>query len=126
MFWNLLDDTTVQITLFIVGFVSSLWTLYLALSRKDMACRFLRDTIQRQNSGFKVTQKDIFTIQVFQDQLDTAKTKLILTVKVNLLLRPFVLYKEKKITYRGVRVRCSEHGPIESLLRDISEITNNK
>lgn len=126
MFWNLLDDTTVQITLFIIGFVSSLWTLYLALSRKDMACRFLRDAIQRQNSAFTVTQKGISTVQISQEQLGTAKTKLILTVRVNLLLRPFVLYKDKKITYRGVRVRCSEHGLIESLLRDVTEMANNK
>ena len=126
MFWNLLNDTGVQITLLVIGFASSLWTLYLAVSRKDMAYRFLRDTIQRQNSGLKVAQNGISTVQVFREQLDATKTKLILTVRVNLFLRPSVIYKEKKITYCGVRVRCSEHGPIESLLKDVSEIANMK
>jgi len=124
MFSELLGIPAIQIALLAVGAISSLWTLYLTLSRKNMACRFLRDIIQKQNSGSKVIHKNMSTVQVWQERPGTAPNNLVLTVKINLFLRPSVFHKDKKIIYRDVKVRCSEQGPVESLFRDVKEMAD--
>ncbi len=123
MIWNLLDDTAVQIAFITIGCVSSLWTTYLALSRKAMAARFLRDVIQRQNSGLKVLLKGVSSVQVYSERQGADPPELSLTIKVNLFLRPSVFHNGKKIVYREVRARCSEQGwSIGDLFRDIGKI----